>query len=180
MLTGSLPKQVEYRKLARDRTRLAGDLSIVRLSRFADCLASYQGQVQVTLKFVKGKGATTRVVGDASTEVTVTCQYCLEEMKVPVEASINLLIVESTEALLALPQGQDGLVCETEYLELVDVFEDELIVNLPMVPKHTDGECPDVTGYLCADPSEQTGEKAATETHRPFAGLKKDLNLKRS
>ncbi|MEX2489970.1 MAG: YceD family protein [Pseudomonadales bacterium] len=180
MLTGSLPKQVEYRKLARDRTRLAGDLSIVQLSRFADCLASHQGQVQVTLKFVKGKGGTTRVVGDASTEVTVTCQYCLEEMKVPVEASINLLIVESTEALLALPQGQDGLVCETEHLQLIDVFEDELIVNLPMVPKHTDGQCLDVAGYVPTDVPGRTGEEPTAETHRPFAGLKKDLNLKRS
>lgn len=180
MLTGPLPKQVEYRKLARDRTRLQGDLSIVQMSRFADCLASHQGQVQVTLKFVKGKGGTTRVVGDASTQVAVTCQYCLEEMRVPVEVDINLLIVESTEALLALPQGQDGLVCETEYLQLVDVFEDELIVNLPMVPKHTDGQCLDVTGYLSAGPSQHTGEEPVAETHRPFAGLKKDLNLKRS
>lgn len=180
MLTGSLPKQVEYRKLARDRTRLAGNLSIKQLTRFADCLASHQGEVQVTIKFVKGKGNTTRIVGDASTQVAVTCQYCLEELTVPVEANINLLIVDSTEALLALPQGQDGLVCESESLRLVDVFEDELIVNLPMVPKHTNGQCLDVTGYLSTDAPGRNGEEPTAETHRPFADLKKDLNLKRS
>lgn len=179
MLTGSLPQQVQYRKLARDRTRLSGEVAIGHLSRFSDCLASDEGQVRIVLKFVKGKGATTRVVGDASTDVVVTCQYCLEEMTVPVEASINLLIVDSTEALLSLPQGQDGLVCESESLELVDVFEDELIVSLPMVPKHTGGKCLELEGQW----ADQADEEQPSDTHRPFEGLeamKKDLNLKRS
>lgn len=152
------------------------------MSRFSDCLASNRGDVRVALKFVKGKGATTRVVGDASTDVVVTCQYCLEEMTVPVEASINLLVVDSTEALLALPQGQDGLVCETEILELVDVFEDELIVSLPMVPKHDDGQCLALDKQWRGQAPEQA-EEEAPDTHRPFEALeamKKDLNLKRS
>lgn len=165
MLTGPLPERVDHRKLARDRTRLLGQISLGQMSRFTALLLSDRGEASIELQFGMGKGRTTRIDGEVSADVKVTCQYCLEAMEIPVAATINLLIVDSTEALLALPQGQDGLVCQTEQLDLVEVVEDELIVGLPMVTRHEKGECLNISEYQ--DDSRQG------DTWRPFEALKK-------
>lgn len=167
MLEGPLPQKVDHRKLASERARLTGEIAIGQLSRFSEYLASGRGEVGIELQFRRGKGQRTLITGKVTTEVVLTCQYCLEQMTMPVTADINVLVVDSTETLLALPQGQDGVVCETEMLTLTDVLEDELIVSLPMAPKHARGECVDISSYADDEP--------VTDTHRPFADLKKQL-----
>ena len=137
-------------------------MSLGQFGRLGDYLADPGGDVQIELQFRRGKGQRTLILGDVNASVVVVCQYCLEQMTVALSSAINLLVVDSTEALLALPQGQDGVVCETEMLTLGDVVEDELIVSLPMVPRHAQGECVDLSGY------EREGEEP--DKHRPFAG----------
>lgn len=168
MLKGSLPEKVDHRKLAREGASLTGTMALGRFARLAETLLHRRGNVEVTLEFARGKGQNTRIVGDASAEVAVTCQYCLEEMTLPLSATFDVLVVSSTEALVALPQGQDGLVCESEDLLLTDVVEDELIVSLPMVPRHESGDCADLSGYSDDDVEEG-------DTHRPFASLKQKM-----
>ncbi len=164
MLEGPLPEQVDHKKLAVESARLEGVMALGRFARFSDYLASRQGDVRIKLQFSRGEGRRTLIVGELSADVSVTCQYCLEPVTVSVASSIDVLVVDSTVALLELPQDQDGLVCETERLILTDVLEDELIVSLPMVPKHANGGCLDISGYR--DEGEPGGD-----THRPFAGL---------
>ncbi|MBQ74453.1 MAG: hypothetical protein CMQ20_05435 [Gammaproteobacteria bacterium] len=166
MLTGPLPERVNHRKLVSDRTILQGTIPLNRFSRLVQSLESDQGTVQTRLEFKK-KQKQALVVGEASIEVSLVCQACLEIVKNRMEVGFQLILVNSQRALSELDQSQDGLVVEGELVGLVDLFEDELIISLPMVPRHNEGECEsmvEVPGTPDAD---------IRDTHRPFEALSK-------
>ena len=161
MLTGPLPKLVDYRKLADAKAELEGDIPVAEFKRLAGLLASDGGVVHVRLKFRKGNKQKTLVIGDCSGEIELSCQACLEPMKWAFESKIRMYLVASLDEVLALEQDEDGQVCETDQVELVDLLEDELITSLPMVPRHSPEDC--------AAPEPVAGPES--ETYRPFAGL---------
>ena len=73
-----------------------------------------------------------------------------------------------------LHEDDDGLVCEDELILLVDLLEDELILALPMVGKHPEGECKPAADVAAepntaVEPADRKG--ASKDTYRPFAGL---------
>ena len=161
MLTGPLPKLVDYRKLADAKAELDGDIPVADFKRLVGLLASDSGVVHVRLKFRKGKKQKTLVMGQCSGEFELSCQACLEPMNWAFESKIRLFLVPSLDEVLALEQDEDGQVCETDRVELVELLEDELITGLPMVPRHEPEDC------AAPEPVAESGN----ETYRPFAGL---------
>ena len=171
MLTGPLPEQVDYRKLVSDRALLQGIIPLHRFSRLARLLESNDGKAQVRLEFRKGKKRQTLVLGKAQLEASLICQACMEPLKIPLEIGVRLILVSSVREIFDLKQSEDGLVIDAKLVKLVDLLEDELIVSLPMVPRHNPGTC-----EMYVDKPELSDIE---ETHRPFAALsimQKDTN----
>ncbi len=98
------------------------------------------------------------------------CQACMGQVDVPMQVEIGLTLVNSEERLLELDLSEDGLLVESKLLPVADLFEDELILHLPMAPRHTDGECATATDIPAAKEETTTSQ---VETHQPFAGLRK-------
>lgn len=76
-------------------------------------------------------------------EVGLTCQRCLGSMQhaVLVERTLYLARNETElERLDAMPDSDAILVGET--LDLLDLVEDEVLLSLPLVAMHAEGECP--------------------------------------
>lgn len=172
MLTGPLPEQVDHRNQVSDGAILQGIIPLHRFSRLARLLDSDDGNAQVRLEFRKHKKQRTLAIGKASLEAGLVCQTCLETFKIPLQIGIRLILVNSESELLELRQSEDGLVVDSRLVTLVDLFEDELIISLPMVPKHSSGTC----GEFNREP----GPADNRETHQPFAALskmQKDTNL---
>ena len=173
MLTGPLPQQVDHRRLAAEKSELHGSLPLASFSRLGEMIAGVDGDVEVQLKFRPGKKHRTLVLGRFSTTVVMECQNCLEPVTVKVASSLRSLVVAQVEDLLAMEQDEDGIVCNSTELSLVDLLEDELILNLPMVPRHDVGECTGEAALISGEEPapEQTPEAQEGDTYRPFAGL---------
>jgi uncharacterized protein len=78
-----------------------------------------------------------------SGEVGLTCQRCLGEMPYRVEVERTLYLARNEaemERLDALPDSDAIQPADT--LDLVDLVEDEVLLSLPFVPMHAEGECP--------------------------------------
>jgi uncharacterized metal-binding protein YceD (DUF177 family) len=136
-----------------------------------------------SLEFRRGRRRRTLVVGKANVEVRLVCQSCLDSLVHLLDIEIRLNLVNSYPELLELELDEDGLVVESNLVELVDFYEDELIVNLPMVPRHVKGECQDTFNHLdrnvnvglneideIFDGDRHSGD-AGGQKVRPFAGL---------
>jgi uncharacterized protein len=175
MITGPLPTSIDHRKFALGNRKLAGDLSLSQFDRFVQYLESETSVVQCKLEFRKGKKQKSLIIGRATTTVRLVCQNCLQEMDFDLDISFRHFIVADDEELLDLPDGVEGIICAGDKISSVDIFEDELILNLPMVARHEDNECQMAFEHQNDDSSIETG------TYKPFAGLAELKNkLKRS
>ena len=149
--------------MAEQKARIEGLVPIKTFDRLAEMLCSSQGDIKVSLQFRKGKKHRVLVAGECSGEVSLICQACLEPVSLPIHAMVNTLLVDSVDELLELELEEDGVVYSDKYITLGALLEDDLILSLPMVPRHDQNEC----GLVV--PTSEKSQKG--DTWRPFAGL---------
>jgi len=176
MLTGRLPDTADYRQLAAEGGRLAGSLELARMSRLVPMLSSDDGALAAEVEIRHRKRGRYLIVARASGSVRVGCSRCLDPVDVALDVRVRLWIVSSEADLLALEVDDDGLVVEGGRIVLADIFEDELILSLPMSAVHDDACSPADVVVVPEASVDEVVASGSTEvdvptTHRPFAGL---------
>jgi uncharacterized protein len=114
---------------------LKGELELKALPRLNDILHADRGSVSADLRFRKRGGWLTVELEYAAT-LELICQRCLEQFAYPASARIELALVESEAIERGMPEGCEPLVLEDGRLRPIDLVEDELIMALPLVPRH--------------------------------------------
>ncbi len=102
----------------------------------------------------------------AATSLPLTCQRCLAPVDVPVavERSFRFVPDEAT-AEAEDDESEEDLLALSRAFDLVELVEDELLMSLPVAPRHE--VCPDPLALSAADPDFDAG--GAREN--PFAQL---------
>jgi uncharacterized protein len=119
---------------------LKGELELKALPRLNDILRADRGSVSADLRFRKRGGWLTVELEYAGT-VELICQRCLEGFAHPVGARVEMALVEGG-AGECVPEGCEPLIVEEGRLRPIDLVEDELIMALPLVPRHAQSaEC---------------------------------------
>ena len=131
-----------------------------------------EGQVKFSLIFSIDEQCRTLITGNVSAAVNLECQICLGEFSEQISCEINTLVVEELNELFDLDQDRAAFVAVGKCVSLQDIVEDELIVAIPMAPKHRSG----CAGYAArfsegSDSKEALGEAACEDTYRPFSDL---------
>lgn len=168
MSEARLPARIEPKKLAAARARLVGDLSLAPMERLGQYLSSREGRVSIGFDFGYEADGTLFIKGHFRTEVVLECQRCMEAYRQPLEGTVRLGVVAHESLVERLPDDYDPLVMDDEPVSLSDLVEDELILTLPTVPKHPEGECREGTGEETA--GEDAGESDG-KRENPFAVL---------
>lgn len=164
-----MPEQVTVDSLefARSGKSLHGTFGIAALGRLHDRLASTDGFVEYELAGYtddQGKpGLHCRVRGT----LNLICQRCLQPMAWKADLDSGLVLAAS-EAELAEdeedPDAPDRLLAQKD-MKVQDLVEDELLLGLPLAPRHAEGQC---------GPSISTGAAPGDgEPASPFAVLAK-------
>lgn len=152
---------VDSLEFARSGKALSGKFEIAALGRLHDRLASTDGFVEYELAgYTDDKGKPSlhcRVRG----ALNLICQRCLQPMEWQVDLDSDLVLAMS-EAELAEdeedPEAPDRLLAQKD-MKVQDLVEDELLLGLPLAPRHPEGRCqPSVP--------QESGEAAS-----PFAAL---------
>lgn len=98
----------------------------------------------------------------ARTTVPLQCQRCLGPLAQPIEVDRRFLFVaDEDEAERLDEESEDDVLVLQPRLNLAELLEDELILALPIVPRH-EGDCP--------EPLRPAGADDAGLPH-PFAAL---------
>jgi uncharacterized protein len=105
----------------------------------------------------------------AHTTIALTCQRCLGPVQTPlsVDRWFRFVADEATAAALDDDCEEDLLALEPRP-QLHDLLEDELLMELPLVPMHE--ECPVPVVMQVADPA-LSDSSAPAERRHPFADL---------
>ena len=73
---------------------------------------------------------------DLDTTVELLCQRCLEPFAQPIKERLELMLVEPGASSASIPEGYEPIELDDGRLLPARLIEDELIVSIPLVPKH--------------------------------------------
>lgn len=175
-----LPEHIEPLRLARTGRVLQGRLPLSRMARLMDSVDTASGDVEVELSFATNSSNVPCVRGHIRAEVGLQCQRCMQAMTWPIDNQFELMIVESESEAEQLGEESEILLLEEQLVSLSDLVEDEILLNLPIVPKHEAGtDCADnassdedaeqITEPVMPEADESETDKKAKEN--PFAVL---------
>ena len=119
------------------------------------------GPVKAWLRFGRERGA---CVADVRVQAVLKpqCQRCLREMRLPIDSASHVAVVDSEAQAASVDEARETFLAADGHGTLAALVAEELLLSLPLVPRHAAGE-------RCA---EGGAEAEAEETQRPFADLR--------
>ncbi len=157
-----LPERIDPRYLVEREGRLWGQLSLARMERLAASLSDREGAVFIDVCFQRDEQGRDVAVGHVTARLPVRCQRCLEAMEIAIATALRVVFTDAQGE--APPDGYDAVPLVGDTISLSDLVEDELMLALPMAPKHE--ACP--VGVW----RRYLGDRAPSEAPRkPFAAL---------
>jgi uncharacterized protein len=152
--------------------RIEGILRISEFERLRDRLTDSQGEIHVNLAFDLQSGQPV-VDGHVSGQLGLLCQRCMNTMTLDIDDDIHLGLVQSEQEIDGLLPGYEPLLVAEEPMKVQDIIEDEILLLLPMIPSHPDGECGHIEGFEQTDESVDIVEEEKDNPFSTLANLKK-------
>ena len=138
VMVKALPQRFNPYLLVREGSEFEVKFSQSQMQRLSGILSASENDVQVTALFSRLKNLIV-ISGQLATVYSVQCQRCLEPMNVEVNESFELVFVDNEDKASELPKELDPVVLdENGQIHVADLFEDELILHVPEIPKHSD------------------------------------------
>ena len=153
---------------ARNGQKINGEVPIAELPRLLDILETPQGILSYTVQGVVDKQGSPALDVSIAGSCQLRCQRCLKGMGYAIQLDTRLLL-RNQESLDALGDNVAGgeeeeydSILADAHLDVLDMLEEEILLSLPIAPKHELGACQ-------ATDSENVQE----EDQHPFAVLAK-------
>lgn len=164
------PRKLDVAALAKTGATLEGAWPVAGFGRLTDLLSGppagdVRWQVQVTERPQRSGAPRIQLSLRASGRLDLTCQRCLQACahEVGLERLIHFARDEA-EAERLDAESEDDVLALTRSLDLHDLLEDEMLLDLPLVPRHD--QCPVPVNLATADV-----QPAAEPAPNPFAAL---------
>ena len=173
------PDRLDVKAFAQAGAHLSGHDTLLRYQRLAEEARGLHPDLRVdwsadgAIRSTHGLGAEVWLHLKADATVPLICQRCLQPVDVPlqVEREFRFVADEATAEALDDDCEEDLLALRRDF-NLRELIEDELLMELPLVPMHE--VCPAVVPMASSD---EDFEQAVTEKTNPFAvlaGLRKN------
>ena len=164
------PLALDVAAFCRQGGEMAGDWPLVGLERLAASFAAASDgatrwRASGELRPVTGGAPEPWLTLQAEAEVPLLCQRCLQPLteSLSFERCFRFVATEELAAELDEDSDDEDVLALPARLDLRELVEDELILSLPIVPRHDD--CPEPLP-LPAEPAE-----AEPDAPHPFAAL---------
>lgn len=138
------------------------------MERLAAVVEDVAEHINISVKFYKDAQGLNVFDGELSTSVSLVCQRCNGSLAYPIQSSFAFAVVRDADDVDELPEVYEPVeVNDHGEIDLLQLFEDEVILALPLVALHDEQSCN-------ADASEFSFGKIepADERPNPFAVLK--------
>jgi uncharacterized protein len=169
-----IPQKVDPYRSATKRLDYDGIISKENFSRLAEVVEAILKDIEVHISFNVDLQGLTAIAGRASTAVKCVCQRCGESFDLDLVAEFSYTPDQKKIESMGLTTEYD-FVSTDEFgeIDLYSLVEDELILALPIIPKHQEDDC--------AESEEKWvyGHVVESEKANPFAVLN-ELKSKKS
>jgi uncharacterized protein len=165
------PIQIDPLDLAKQQIRLSGTYQVSDMPRLAEIVLPGPEAVTFDLQFRLEPDRKTAVLsGSISAELIIKCERCLQPLRLPLELLPRIYFQDSGGPAPAEPEEDERDLVEIDGpVVLRDLVEDEILLNLPMMPMHDRDQC-SASRYL---ENTDSSEKKADSPFAQLAELKK-------
>jgi uncharacterized protein len=150
-------------RLARDRSAIRGEATMMQLPRLASSVLGDDVRVRYEIDGRVDAEGHPGALMRLSARLPLRCQRCNDPVAFTLERAVPFRFVHDEQELNALPVEDDEVevVVGSDAMPLLPWIEDEVILSLPLVPRHAD----------CALPAAGPGKEGPQERPSPFAAL---------
>jgi len=141
MQYADLPRQIDLTRLGGESRNYVGGLAgegMTKLGALVEDVTAIEATIEVAYLPDQERFA---VRGDCSAQVSVLCERCLEPMRQQIDGRFDVLSVDRPQEADQLPADQAVVEAPRGQLDIATLIEDELILGLPVVPRHEDTAC---------------------------------------
>jgi uncharacterized protein len=152
-------KLLDIGPLADGRAEVDFSIPLQHFPRVLPLLAAPAGEAAGRIDFSReGRLAVAEVT--VAAEVTLTCQRCLTPLVQKIAGHGRAALVATPAEAERVPDTLETVLAPEYRITIRDLVEEELLLALPLVPRHEDDSC---AGDSAGTPEE--------ETQRPFGQL---------
>ena len=123
-------------KFAKKNLSVTDELSIIDLPRINGIAHNKSDKIKVNYSFYVENNTTPCLDGEISLNIYLTCQRCLEELPFSLDFSFSMAFVKNENQAEELSKYLEIYLFEDNELSLIDLISDEILLSIPMVPKH--------------------------------------------
>ena len=168
-MRGNLLDPIDPEAEANRDVSFRGALGSADLPRLREQLLGEGSSIDFEIHFHRDVDGRHVVTGALRGGLMLQCQRCLQPLRVPVDHAINLAMVRGIDEGDRLPSRYEPLLLGSRFIRPIELLEDEIILLVPLVPRHEEGECP-LPRPGC-DTAAAEGAGADRAARYPFAGL---------
>jgi len=139
----SAPPVIDSLEFARSEQQLGGSVPVASLKRLEDVLFDTVGDLDYQLSGTRDKRKRPQLALSVTGRLHLQCQRCLGLLDYAVDVASILVLVPRGARLdedLDDPEAPDAIEASSE-LEIAGLIEDEVLLSLPLAPRHREGEC---------------------------------------
>ena len=139
----SAPAVIDSLEFARAGQQVTGSLPVARLKRLHDCLHDVIGQVDYEVSGGHDERHRPQLLLHITAVLHLQCQRCLGALEHRLDVRSSLLLVQPQEIAgeeLNDPEAPDVVEASPE-LDLAELVEEEILLSLPLAPRHADDGC---------------------------------------
>ena len=135
MLT-KLPTFIDPEQLALAHAHLQGSLPLAQMQRLRENLYDLDGHVFIDWRFFLDDQKRPNLSGRVEAQLALQCQRCLACMHWPVAIQMALVLLLPGQSEDSVPSTHEVFILTQTPIALDTLIEEELILALPIVPKH--------------------------------------------
>lgn len=145
----SLPKKyIDSLDFARTESWLEGTLDVADLSRLKDVLTSTDGALDVRLEGARDNEGKSWLHLRVAGQLMLVCQRCLggRSFRLAIDSRLQLIAPGKAWPDEDLEDDSSDAIASDPELALLTLIEDEVLLALPIVPRHESCESPQING----------------------------------
>jgi len=127
---------------ARRGGELSGEVPVAELPRMADMLADSEGEISYVLRGLVAHDGKPQLELTLDGTCNLRCQRCLNALSYPIKLVSKLRLVSEGEMdSTDIEDDEVDNIPAEKRLDVLALLEEELLLSLPIAPKHESGEC---------------------------------------
>jgi uncharacterized protein len=136
-MLNDLPTFIDPAQLAHHHSRLKGHVTLAQMTRVHGSLSDIQGDVFIDWQFDMDRKYRITINGQIQTQLIMLCMRCMQPMPWTIDAKTTLILLNDGQSPDEIPDDYESISLTTTPTSLISLIEDELILALPLVARHT-------------------------------------------